>query len=107
MILFPFYADIENKTFLVIGGGRVAKEKIEKLRLFTGRIIVIARETDMTDVEVRRKPFEDSDLALGDICIVATPDRELNRHIAELCKRRAFRSMWPMTGSSAALFFRA
>lgn len=88
MILFPFYADIENKTFLVIGGGRIAKEKIEKLRLFTDRIIVIARETDMTDVEVRRKPFEDSDLALGDICIVATPDRELNRHIAELCKRQ-------------------
>lgn len=88
MILFPFYEDIEDKTFLVVGGGKVAKEKIERLKLYTDKIIVVAKETDIEDTDVRRKAFEDGDLALGDICIVATPDRELNRHIAELCKQR-------------------
>lgn len=88
MILFPFYEDIEDKTFLVVGGGRVAKEKIGKLRLYTDKIIVVAKETDIEDADVRRKAFEDCDLALGDICIVATPDRELNSHIAELCKQK-------------------
>lgn len=88
MTLFPFYEDIEGKTFLVIGGGKVAKEKIGRLRLFTDKIIVVAKETDIRDVDVRQKAFEDSDLALGDICIVATPDRQLNSHIAELCKEQ-------------------
>lgn len=87
MILFPFYQDIEDKTFLVIGGGNVAKEKIGKLRLFTDKIIVVAKETDIKDADVRRKAFEDGDLALGDVCIVATSDRQLNSHIAELCKK--------------------
>lgn len=88
MILFPFYEDIEDKTFLVIGGGRVAKEKIGKLRLFTDKIIVVAKETDIRDADVRQKAFEDGDLALGDICIVATSDRQLNSHIAQLCKKQ-------------------
>lgn len=88
MILFPFYEDIEDKTFLVVGGGKVAGEKIGRLRLFTDKIIVVAKETDIEDADVRRKEFEDSDLALGDICIAATPDRALNRHIAETCKKR-------------------
>lgn len=88
MILFPFYEDIQEKTFLVVGGGSVAKEKIGRLRLYTDKIIVVAKETDIGDVDVRRKAFEDGDLALGDICIVATPDRELNSHIAELCKQQ-------------------
>lgn len=88
MTLFPFYEDIENKTFLVIGGGEVAKEKIGRLRLFTDKLIVVAKETDIRDADVRQKAFEDSDLALGDICIVATSDRQLNSHIAELCKKQ-------------------
>lgn len=88
MILFPFYEDIEDKTFLVIGGGKVAKEKIGRLRLFTDKLIVVAKETDIRDADVRQKAFEDSDLALGDICIVATSDRQLNSHIAELCKKQ-------------------
>lgn len=89
MTLFPFYEDIEDKTFLVIGGGKVAKEKIGRLRLFTDKIIVVAKETDIRDADVRQKAFEDSDLALGDICIVATPDRQLNRHIAALCHKQS------------------
>lgn len=88
MTLFPFYEDIEEKTFLVIGGGNVAKEKIARLKLFTDKIIVVAEETDIKNADVRKKVFEDSDLALGDICIVATPDRELNCHIAELCNKK-------------------
>ncbi|MBP3474943.1 MAG: bifunctional precorrin-2 dehydrogenase/sirohydrochlorin ferrochelatase [Lachnospiraceae bacterium] len=88
MTLFPFYEDIEGKTFLVIGGGKVAKEKIGRLRLFTDKIIVVAKETDIRDADVRQKAFEDSDLALGDICIVATPDRQLNSHIAALCQKQ-------------------
>lgn len=96
MVLFPFYQDIEDKTFLVIGGGRIAKEKLEKLRMFTDNIVVVARETDLSLEEGPAKgitallvrPFEDSDLARGDYVIGATDDRELNRHISALCQEQ-------------------
>ena len=39
MSYFPFYLDITNKTFLIIGGGPVALEKVSRLRRFTEDII--------------------------------------------------------------------
>lgn len=86
MTLFPFFEDIENKTFLVIGGGKVAAGKIKRLLQFTDNIIVIAEKTDIKGVEVRKKAFEDSDIFLGDYVIGATDSSELNSRIASLCK---------------------
>ena len=31
MAYFPFYIDIKDKKFLVVGGGKVAFRKVEKL----------------------------------------------------------------------------
>ena len=45
MAYFPFYTDISKKTFLIVGGGRVAQEKVNRLRRFTEDIIVIAPDT--------------------------------------------------------------
>ena len=86
MTLFPFFQDIEGQTFLVIGGGAVAAEKVERLQMFTDRILVIAEQTEITEVPVLLRPFRDGDISLGDYVIGATDDRELNRRIASLCK---------------------
>ena len=96
MTLFPFYQNIEDKTFLVVGGGAVAKEKLEKLRLFTDRIIVVARETDLTIEEglaggitaLDIRPFEAEDLKRADYVIGATDDRVLNRQIYDRCQEK-------------------
>lgn len=88
MILFPFYQDIEGKRFLIVGGGAVAREKLEKILQFTREITVIAPETDITEVPVLRRKFEDSDLDQCDVCIVATADRAVNAHVAKLCHER-------------------
>lgn len=88
MTLFPFYEDISGKEFLVVGGGAVAAEKIEKIKQFTQCIHVIAPETELSDVPVERRPFRDEDLEHCDVCIVATSDRALNAHIAALCRER-------------------
>ena len=50
MSYFPFYFDITNKTFLIIGGGPVAREKVDRLRRFTQDIIVIAPETEIEGI---------------------------------------------------------
>lgn len=86
MTLFPFYENIDNKWFLVVGGGAIAQEKIEKLKMFTDNIIVVALRTLIDGVDVMRKSFEDEDINLGDYVIAATSDKELNRRISLLCK---------------------
>lgn len=86
MTLFPFFEEIENKTFLVVGGGNVAKGKIERLKQFTDKIIVIAEETDIDGAVI--KAFDESDLNGADYVIGASDNHALNRRISELCKAR-------------------
>ena len=88
MTYFPFFMDVEDKRFLIIGGGAVAKEKVSRLRQFTDNISVIAPKTDIGEVCVKRKHFEESDLEEADICICAAGDRELDLRVAKLCKER-------------------
>ena len=100
MSYFPFYTNIRNKTFLIIGGGTVALEKVNRLRRFTASIIVIAPHTEMegTDVEVPlrsadyvqilRREYREEDLSLADYVVAATGIREVDRGVANDCRRR-------------------
>lgn len=88
MTPFPFFEDIDGKTFLVIGGGKVAKGKVKRLKPFTDNILVLAKETDIQGVCVLRKAFEENDLDLGDYVIGATDDCALNESIAALCRQK-------------------
>lgn len=96
MKLFPFYYDITDTRFLVVGGGEVAAGKISRLTSFTDKITVVAPEASVYISELChqgrlnyiRRTFEDSDLENADCVISATGDRELNRHISELCRQR-------------------
>ena len=88
MKLFPFFQDIEGKTFLVVGGGAVAAEKVQRLQAFTDRIVVIAERSEISGVTVLRRPFAEADLSLADYCICATDNAELNARIAGLCAER-------------------
>lgn len=47
MLLFPFFENIEGRRFLIVGGGRTAKQKLSVLRRFTDRITVVAEDTDI------------------------------------------------------------
>lgn len=86
--MFPFFENIENKRFLVIGGGTVAKNKIEKLKLFTDNITVLCKETDIEDVCVVKKAFEENDVSLFDYVIGATDSKQTNSLISTACKKR-------------------
>ena len=86
MSYFPFFTDISDKTFLIIGGGNVAADKILHLRRFTDRIIVIAPETEIEGVRVIRKEYDSGDLALGDYVVAAVGVRDIDRQIARDCR---------------------
>ena len=86
MSYFPFFTDISDKTFLIIGSGNVAADKILRLKRFTDRIIVVAPETEIEGVRVIRKEYDSGDLALGDYVVAAVGVREIDRQIARDCR---------------------
>lgn len=88
MNYFPFYYDITGKTFLIIGGGRTAREKADRLRRFTQDIIVVAPETAIEGVRVIRREYREEDLSLGDYVIAATGIPQVDRRVAADCRRR-------------------
>lgn len=88
MTIYPLFENIDGKTFLIIGGGNVAAGKVRRLLQFTNRIVVVARQTQIKGVQVLRKDYEPADLTLGDYVVVATSNRELNKEIADECRRQ-------------------
>ena len=82
MSYFPLYLDITNKTFLIIGGGPVALEKVSRLRRFTEDIIGAG------EVQILCREYREEDLVLGDFVVAATGIREVDRKVAADCRRR-------------------
>ena len=78
MALFPFFVDIENKTGIIIGTGKHAQEKREKLKPYGPKLTVIEEEE-----------FQESVLdSLPAFVIVAGENVEQNHKIAEMCRAR-------------------
>ena len=91
MAYFPFFIDIENKRCVVIGGGSVAKRKVEKLLPFKPAISVFAPKicdeiAQIPDLKIYRREFQDGDIDGAFMVISATDDEELNSHIFALCR---------------------
>lgn len=96
---FPFFMDIDGKRGVIVGGGRVAARKVEKLAAFGPRLTVIAPRIEEC-VRVQEKllqkgaaaplffcerKFRVEDLDGADFVIAATDDEALNRYISERC----------------------
>lgn len=93
---FPFFVDIEGKNCLVVGGGRVARHKLEKLLPYGARLTVVApgiapglaRYARENDICVIDRAFEPGDLTGAGFVIAASDDREVNAEIGRLCREK-------------------
>jgi siroheme synthase-like protein len=93
MAYFPFFVDLTDRPGLVVGGGVVALRKVEKLLPFGPRLTVAAPDllpelTAMAGVTCLQVPFTESMLDGCCFVIAATDDRDLNHHVAALCRER-------------------
>ncbi len=88
MIYFPFYFDITDKEFLLIGGGSIAADKFMRLRAFTDKIRIVAKETEIDWPYITLREYRPSDLAGAAYCVAATGDQSLDREIASDCRKR-------------------
>ena len=93
MAYFPFFIDIKDKPFLVVGGGNVALRKVRKLLPFEPKITLCAPEIceeilDIDGIIIKRRKFEERDLEGVFAVISATSDEQLNSRIYEICKEK-------------------
>ena len=91
---FPFFIQLEGARGLLVGGGRVALRKAEKLLPFGAQLTVVAPcicppLAALPGLTLCRRAFADSDLSPApDFVIAATGERALDRRIAALCRAR-------------------
>jgi precorrin-2 dehydrogenase/sirohydrochlorin ferrochelatase len=91
MAYFPMFMDMDGLKVLVVGGGHIAAEKLEKLVDFTKEITVIAKEINKeADHLIRthcltryRRAYRSGDIDGYDIVIVATDTVDLHKAIYE------------------------
>lgn len=92
MIYLPVSLNISNKKILLIGGGKVALEKITSLKRFSSEIYIITEEADEVIKEsgfpITYKSYEKSDLEGYFIVYACTNIREKNFEIKHDCAER-------------------
>ncbi len=93
MSYFPMFVELKNKNVLIVGGGKVALRKLEKLIPYGAYITVAAPEIDPEILSAGASDFimasfSASMLKGQDMVIAATNDRKLNHRISSLCRDR-------------------
>ncbi len=89
MSFFPSYINLTNKKILLIGGGNIALEKLEKLTDFSKDITVIAEDISpkfsdfakLNNIPIEKRAYKRGNIDGFDIVIIATNDISLHREI--------------------------
>ena len=93
MAYFPLFVDLTGRRVLVVGGGRVALRKVEKLLPYGAELIVAAPEfrpelETMAGVMLVRRAFAPELLEGAAMVIAAAGDRAVNHQVSGLCRER-------------------
>jgi precorrin-2 dehydrogenase / sirohydrochlorin ferrochelatase len=97
MQYYPVFLDLKEKHVLVVGGGRIAQDKIEKLLSAGARIEIVSpqineyltRLVETGAVGYCCKEFEESDLDGKFLVISATDKKEVNENVSRLAEIRS------------------
>lgn len=93
MAYFPLFVELQGRRALIVGGGRLALHKAEKLLPYGAELCAVAPEfcpelEALPGVELRRRAFEPRDLEGAFLAIAATDDRAVNSAVAAACRER-------------------
>jgi siroheme synthase-like protein len=85
--------DLRGRDCLVVGGGRVATEKVHGLLDCEARVTVVAPQIEdelrRLPVRIERRAFERPDVAGRVLVIAATNDRAVNASVSEAAEQRS------------------
>ncbi|WP_242955787.1 precorrin-2 dehydrogenase/sirohydrochlorin ferrochelatase family protein [Lachnoclostridium sp. An181] len=94
---FPVFIRLNGKRVLIVGAGKVAQRRVCALLPFGVHITVVAPEVSEIlqryekegKIEIKRKRFTEQELGEQPFAVLAaTDEKELNRNIALLCRKR-------------------
>jgi len=93
---FPAFLTLDGKKILMVGGGKIANDKLLKLLDFTSDIFVIAidfsqetlKNIRLNQLRYEKRKFEDSDLNGFDMVVVAVDDISLQKHIYDISRNK-------------------
>lgn len=89
---FPLCINLEDKRFLIVGYGRIAKRKLKAISEFTSNIKIITKELTEEElgksIEIVNKCFDEKDLEGVDFVITATGSREQDEVVVASCKAK-------------------
>ncbi|MCD7928098.1 MAG: glutamyl-tRNA reductase, partial [Oscillospiraceae bacterium] len=82
---FPVFTDLRGKKVVIVGGGAVARRRIDVLRPFGPELVVIAPELegDSRGLEWRQRPYRSGDLEGAFLAVAASGSREVNRQVGQ------------------------
>ncbi len=91
MTYFPAFIKLDGKKILIIGGGTIAREKLEKLLDFTTDITLLAKEVapqtafliEKHGLPLLQRYYKKGDIEGFDIVIAAVDDMELQKELYE------------------------
>jgi len=97
MAYFPMFYNLENKKILVVGGGNIATQKLEKIVQFTKDITVIAKELSHecynliknNCLNIYQREYKEGDIDNFDIVIVATDNFKIQESIYQESRGKA------------------
>ncbi|NPA66924.1 MAG: bifunctional precorrin-2 dehydrogenase/sirohydrochlorin ferrochelatase [Epsilonproteobacteria bacterium] len=89
MAYFPAFIQLDHKKIIIIGGGVIAQEKLEKLLDFTSEITLLAKEFSDEILKLIKKhnltyihkEYKEGDIKEYGVVIVAVDDIELQKQI--------------------------
>lgn len=96
MPYFPVFVDLKDKEVVVVGGGKVAERKIEKLLIFEPRIRVISPKItkgirdlhNQGKIELTLRKVRLADIKRAFMVIVAVDDIKLQKRLYQYCKKK-------------------
>ena len=96
MAYFPAFIKLDGRKVLLVGGGKIAAEKLEKLLDFTSDITIVAPEISEAveetakrhDLQLKRRRYEPKDLEGVFVAVVAVDDLDLQKRIYDACQDR-------------------
>ena len=88
---FPLFISLKNRHFLIIGGGKIAHDKLKKLLEFTRNIRLISLEFSLEVLELvekhslvcERREYKSEDLEGVDFVVVAANDEIIHKKVYE------------------------
>lgn len=86
---FPLFVSLKGRKVLVVGGGHIAKRRIDALRTFGAEIVLVSIECkvsiDARTLQYYCRSYEKGDIAGTFLVVAATNDRACNSRIARDC----------------------